>query len=284
MSLSWFHENRARKEEERGKMEWEEAVEQVSDALKVLPLSVWETIVKRGAAYREMNTLALRYPSGVFLTLMVVVGLNDYQLKGKAEVAYWPPLRRHLDALHVPDSLKDLERILEPFYQKERLNNIKVNRLRRFLKSSLARRLWNMTPKEAAKQLRGIWREIALVMIQKSSDKTIAFAAKTLAIGLLLLNETGFDFSGIPVPVDSRVRDLTPSLNDDHRVRQFWDDTLERLRETEPNLTHLHLDSLLWQYGGATNRRLYLIDLGIGEATAAKIEQIFHNLGALRRD
>jgi len=264
-------------------MEWEEAVEQISDALKVLPLSVWETIVKSGA-YREMNTLAQRYPPGAFLTLMVVVGLNDYQLKGKAEVAYWPPLRRHLEASHVPDSLKDLERILEPFYQKERLNKFKVSRLRRFLESSLAKRIWNVTPKEAAKQLRGIWREIALVMAQKSSDKTIAFAAKTLAIGLLLFNETGFDFAGIPVPVDSRVKDLTPSLSDDDRIRQFWDETLGRLRKTEPNLTHLHLDSLLWHYGGATNKILYLIDLGIGEATAAQIEQVFQNLVTLGRD
>jgi len=259
-------------------MEWEEAVEQVSDALKVLPLSVWETIVKRGAGYREMNTLSQRYPSGVFLTLMVVVGLNDYQLKGKAEVAYWPPLRRHLEALPVPDSLKDLEHILESFYQKERLPNIKVSRLRRFLESSLARRLWNMTPKEVAKQLKAIWRETALTMAQRASDKTIAFAAKALAIGLLLLNETGFDFAGIPVPVDSRVKGLTPSLRDDDRVRQFWDETLGRLRKTEPNLTHLHLDSLLWQYGGATNKRLYLMDLGIGEETAVQIEQFFRIL------
>ena len=255
-------------------MEWEKAVEQVSDALKVLPLPVWEMIVKRGAGYREMKSLAQRYPPGVFLTLMVVVGLNDYQLKGKAEVAYWPPLRKHLDASHVPDSLKDLERILEPFYQKERLNPEKVIRLRRFLESPLARRLWNMTPKEAAQHLKGIWQEVALVMKQKPSKKTITFAAKALAIGLLLLNETGFDFAGIPVPVDSRVKNLTSSLSDD-RIRQFWDETLGRLRKTEPNLTHLHLDSLLWQYGGAANKRLYLIDLGIGEAAATRIEQTF---------
>jgi len=264
-------------------MEWEEAVEQVNEALKELPLTVWETIVKRGAGYREMNTLAQRYPPGVFLTLMAVLGLNDYQLKGKAEVAYWPPLRKHLEALHIPNSLKELELILESFYQKERLPNVKVNRLRRFLKSSLARRLWNMTLKEVAKQLRGIWRELAFVMAQKPSDKTIAFAAKALAIGLLLLNETEFDFAGIPVPVDSRVKGLTPSLRDD-QVRRFWDETLGRLRKKELNLTHLHLDSLLWQYGGATNKRDFLIDLGIGEVTAAKIEQIFQNLGALRKD
>jgi len=263
-------------------MEWEEAVEQASDALKVLPLSIWETIVKRGAGYREMNTLTQRYPPGVFLTLMVVVGLNDFQLKGRAEVAYWPPLRRHLEALHVPDSLKDLERILEAFFQEERLNDMKVRRLRRFLESSLARRLWNTTPKEAAKQLRSIWRETALVMDQKSSDKTIAFAAKALAIGLLLLNETGFDFAGIPVPVDSRVKNLTPSLRDDDQVRQFWNETLGRLRHTEPNLTHLHLDSLLWQFEGAPNKRLYLTDIGISEATAAHIERIFDSLETLR--
>jgi DNA-(apurinic or apyrimidinic site) lyase len=227
-----------------------------------------------------MHTLAQRYPSGVFLTLMVAVGLNDYQLKGKAEVAYWPPLRRHLESLPVPNSLDDLERILEPFYRKERLNSYKVDRLRRFLGSPLARRLWNMTPNETAQHLKSIWQEAALVMEQKPSKKTITFAAKALAIGLLLLNETGFDFAGIPVPVDLRLKDLTPSLSDD-RIRQFWDDVLSQLRQTEPHLTHLHLDSFLWQYEGAPDSRLYLMGLGIGEATAARIEQTFETLKLL---
>jgi len=267
-----------------GKMNWKEVVEQISDALKAVPLPVWELVVKRGRAYQEMKVLAQRYPSGAFLTLMVAVGLNDYQLKGKAEVAYWPPLRRHLEASPVPSSLNDLERILEPFYQNERLNDKKVNRLRRFLESSLAKRLWNMTPKEAAGQLKSIWLEVAEVMGQKTSKKTITFASKTLAIGLLLLNETGFDFAGIPVPVDLRVKNLTPSLRDDDHVRLFWDEVLGQLRKTEPYLTHLNLDSLLWQYGGALNKRVYLTDLGIDEVTAAQIEQTFETLKVLRSD
>jgi len=265
-------------------MDWKEAVERISDALKGVPLSAWEQVVVGGAGYREMKVLAQRYPSGAFLTLMVVAGLNDYQLKGKAEVAYWPPLRRHLETTPVPNFPQDLERILELFYQKERLNFIKVNRLRRFLGSSLANRLWNMKPEEAAEQIKSIWREIAEVMGQKPSEKTMAFAAKALAIGLLLLNETRFDFMGIPVPVDLRVKNLIPSLKVDDKVRQFWDEVLKRLQQTEPSLTHLNLDSLLWQYGGSSNKRTYLTSLGIDEDTAMRIEQTFEILENLKSD
>jgi len=260
---------------------WKEAVEKISNVLRTVPPPCWELVVKKEPEHQEMKALAQRYSPGAFMALMVVAGLNDFQLKGKAEIAYWPPLRRHLDALPIPNSPNDLERILEPFYQKERLNYMKIDRLRRFLRSSLAKKLWNMTPKETSEQFKSIWHETALVMSQKPSDKTIAFSAKTLGIGLLLLNETGFDFAGIPVPVDWRVRSLTPFLTTDDQVQQFWNEVLRKLRMIQPHLTHLHLDSLLWQYRGALDKRAYLIDLGIEREVAERIKQTFETLKTL---
>jgi DNA-(apurinic or apyrimidinic site) lyase len=235
-------------------------------------------VVKKEPEYQEMEALAQRYPPGAFMVLMVAAGLNDFQLKGKAEIAYWPPLRRHLETLPIPNSPNNLKQLLGQFYQKERLNNMKLDRLRRFMESSLAEELWNKTPRDVAAQLKNIWHQVAIVMGQKPSDKTIAFSAKTLGIGLLLLNETGFDFAGIPVPVDLRVRNLTPFLTTDDRVQEFWNEVLIKLRTTQPHLTHLHLDSLLWQYAGASDKRAYLIELGINREMAERINQTFETL------
>jgi len=257
-------------------------IKEVGNALKLVPFSCWQLIVEKEPEYREMKSLSQRYPPGPFLVLMVAAGLNDFQLKGRAEVAYWPPLRRHLENSPVPDSLNELELILEQFYQNERLNYLKIRRLRRFLRSSLAKKLWNMTPRAASEQLKGIWHQVAIIMRQKPSDKTIAFSAKTLGIGLLLLNETGFDFAGIPLPIDLRVRSLTPFLRTDDQIQRFWNLVLEELRTIQPQLTHLHLDSLLWQYAGAMDKLSYLLNLGISRESAEYIKQIFEDLRSSR--
>ncbi len=256
----------------------EETLRQISTALKQFPRSVWERALQGEPEFQQMKELSQRYPPGGFLTLMVIAGLNDYQLKGKAEKAYWPPLRSHLGRAPVPSSPEGLAGILEPFYRRERLGGRKVERLRRFLHSPLAGQLWTMTPAEGAKNLPFLWQKIAQTMGQLPSAKTIAFSAKTLAAALLLLGEGGFNFSGIPLPVDLRLQRLTPSL-DKEDVRFFWDRVLERLREAEGRLTHLHLDSFLWQYAGARDPRAYLQGLGVPLSLA---EQAVAAFGALK--
>ena len=236
--------------------------QKISDALTLIPWDVWVQIVRREPEFHEMAPFAKRYSPGAFLTLMVIVGLNAYQLKGRAEVVYWPLLPKHLENAPTPASPKKLCVILEPFYRKERLGMAKVQRLRKFLRSEVAKKLWAMTPGESAGQFKNLWQEIALTMGQAPHKKTIVFSLKTLAIGLLGLNESEFDFGGIPVPVDSRLQRLTPSLKEEG-VQSFWDTVLTYLHRTEKRLTPVHLDSFLWQYSGENNPRAYLKQLGV---------------------
>ena len=249
----------------------------IAEALTLLDEPIWEEVVRREPEYQEMEPLARRYPAGAFLTLMVVAGLNDYQLKGKAEFAYWPPLRRHLERYPIPGSPRQMANILEPFYQKERYGSTKVKRLRRFLNSPIAQRLWESRPREIATNFVDIWKDIVRTMGQPPTAKTMAFAGKTLAIGLLLLGERDFDFR-LPIPVDKRLLSLTPWLPDNEKVQTFWDKVLKRLRCHHPSLTHLHLDSLLWQYAGASDPHVYLSNLKIPPSAVSKIVNAFNAL------
>jgi len=251
----------------------QQLAQQMSSALKGVPWPVWERVVREEPEFQHMMPLSQRYPPGPFLTLMVMAGLNDYQLRGKAEVAYWPPLAGHLERATAPSTPNELATLLEAFYARERFKTRKVRRLRRFLGSALAEQLWQMTPVQTASQLNALWQATATAMGQEPSDKTIAFAAKTLVIALLLLGETGFDFSGIPLPVDQRLQGLTPHL-DDESIRRLWDAVLGELRKCESRLTHVHLDSFLWQYAGARDRETYLRQLGVPPAAATQIVSV----------
>jgi DNA-(apurinic or apyrimidinic site) lyase len=243
------------------------AAQQITNALEQLPWTAWNQVVQDGPGFKVMRPLAEVYQPGAFLVLMVVAGLNDYQLKGKAESKYWPLLRQHLGLEPVPSSPEELGTLLEPFYREERMGIQKVHRMWRFLRSRIANQLWAVSPAEAGRQIRVLWRQIAVVMAQPPEAKTIAFSIKTLAIGLLLLGEENFEFTGVALPVDSRLLKLTPAL-DGGEVREFWDIVLAKLCQSEPRLTHLHLDSLLWQYSGASNHEAFLNRLGLANATA----------------
>ena len=256
-----------------------QAARQISGVLEQLPWTAWNRVVQQEPEFQAMRPLTERYPPGAFLVLMVVAGLNDYQLKGKAEVAYWPPLMQHIGSGLLPGSTEELGVLLEPFYREQRMGVQKVRRMWRFLRSRTADRLWSAEPPEVGGQIRALWREIALTMGQTPEAKTIAFSAKTLAIGLLLLGEEGLEFAGVPLPVDSRLLRLTPEL-DGAGVREFWDIVLANLRQSEPRLTHLHLDSLLWQYSGATIPQTFLKQLGA--ADSAGMVGAFSALSELR--
>ena len=51
-----------------------------------------------------------RYGFGKFAVLVIVAGLNDYQLKGKADKAYWLPLSNLLENKPVPEHPEELLR------------------------------------------------------------------------------------------------------------------------------------------------------------------------------
>ena len=114
------------------------AAQHITKALEQLPWFVWSRLVQEEPEFQVMKPLAQRYLPGTFLLLMVVAGLNDYQLKGKVEVAFWPPLRQHLELEPAPGSPGELGSLLEPFYRKERMGNRKVQRMWHFLRSHTA--------------------------------------------------------------------------------------------------------------------------------------------------
>ena len=110
----------------------------VAEILSKIPLQVWNEIVKKEPEWIHMHKFLKRYGFGKFAVLMIVAGLNDYQLKGRAEKAYWPPLSNLLEGKPVPKSPEELINILEEFYSKERFSNAKIRRLKRFLLSSFS--------------------------------------------------------------------------------------------------------------------------------------------------
>ena len=79
-----------------------------------------------------------RYHFGGFVVLVVTLGLNSYQLKGKAEKHYWYAVHQHLSNYPIPQSIEELKEMLIDFYEKERLSKGKLKRLDRFFSSSLA--------------------------------------------------------------------------------------------------------------------------------------------------
>ena len=243
-------------------------VKSLSEVLSKIPLQVWNKIIKKEPEWIYMHKFLKRYGFGKFAVLMIVAGLNDYQLKGKAEKAYWLPLSNLLENKPVPEHPEELINILEGFYSKERFSNAKIKRLRRFLSSSLAQELWNSKPEDMAKNFIKIWYRLAEIMKQNRNAKTITFAMKCLGISLLMVGETNFNFEKIPIPVDYRVKKFTKRLGvifeDDDDIRDFWNAVLEELRK-EVEINMIHLDSLIWQIGTLDKDKIieYFSELGL---------------------
>lgn len=224
----------------------------IGDLLAQIPFETWIRVVEEEPEWRCMHEFLERYGFGRFAVLMIAAGLNDFQLKGKAEVAYWPKLRDLLERKNVPDSLGEMEEILTEFYVRERFSSLKLKRLNRFLTSRLAGRLWHSMPKDTAENFLGIWYELASTMKQNKDAKTIVFGMKCLGIALLMSGENNFNFERIPIPVDYRIREFTRrlgvSVKGDEDVRRFWSKILGEIRK-RVSINMIHLDSLIWQIG-----------------------------------
>ncbi|MCK4827043.1 N-glycosylase/DNA lyase, partial [bacterium] len=237
------------------------AKEQLLEILERIPWKTWEEIVEREPEWHFMEPLFGKFHYGSFAVLMLITGLNDYQLKGKAEIAYWPKIHNLLKNSKPPSSPKDLHEFLKPFYKNERFRGVKLQRLKRFLISSLVHDLWNISPREVSKKLRDIWDSLAKTMEQNPRAKTICFAMKCLGLTLLMVKEYQFDFSTIPIPVDSRVMRFTKgtgisaSKNPQH-IREIWSEVLSLLRSSIPEITMIHLDSLIWQIASLSDDEL----------------------------
>ncbi|NJE30095.1 N-glycosylase/DNA lyase [Thermococcus sp. 18S1] len=226
--------------------------EELGKILSTIPIEIWNKIVENEPEAKLADQLP-RYRFGKFATLMVMTGLNDYQLKGPAEEKYWPSLHRLIKENPVPETPEGMKNILSKFYTKERLKKAKLQRLDKFLDSYLAQELWTSNPEDVSNNFKKIWTDLSRVMKQKKSAKTIVFAMKTLGITLILVGYTDFDFSGIPIPVDVRVKRLTSEISGkdlaDDDIRRFWNEVLREIKKTQPKVNMIHLDSLVWQIG-----------------------------------
>jgi len=260
--------------------------DEFTQLLAEVPHTSWERIMTSEPEWREMEGFLPRYTFGPFATLMVVAGLNDYQLKGKADRAYWPPIRARLEVAEVPATPADLAALLEPFYARERYNENKVNRLRRFLENDLAAGLWTASPAEVADGFTVTWARLAGVMGQGPEKKTIVFAMKCLGLALLMAGEYGFSSEALAIPVDLRVRRLTEALGaptaSDDAVRAYWDSVLAGIRTTNPQVTMIHLDSFVWQVANDVSEQAVRgycreMEMGVtGEAIAELIGRGSH--------
>ena len=229
-------------------------LEQFVTILSSISYTSWNEIVKKDPEWKYLQKFRNIYGYGKFNVFLMMTGLNAYQLKGTAEENYWSILGKHIEKYNVPRTLKDLQKLLTDFYEKERLPKGKLKRLETFLSSKLAKKLWVITPEEIGQQFQFIWLTLAETMNQKQNAKTICFAMKCLGISLYIQEYNHFDFSTIPIPVDSRIEKFTHKITNDSsdniaEIQHFWNMILMNIQKNKPLISMIHLDSLIWQSG-----------------------------------
>jgi len=248
--------------------------------LTQFPSETWWAAVKEEPEWKWMLPFSEAWEFGHFAALFVVLGLNDFQTKGKSDVGYWPKVVPLIDRRSDPKDPLQLMGILEPFYGRERIAQTKVKRLNRFLRSPLCCEIWASSSASLEADFERIWRCLGRTMNQQCTNKTIAFAMKCLALALLMVGKTKLDFSAIPIPVDSRIRSVSERLGlpgaSEATERERWHEALDRMRESHPEITMVHLDSLLWQIGTLSPEEMegHLRKLGAGNL-ASRISGLF---------
>ncbi len=234
--------------------------------LKEIPLEVWDKIVAKEPEYENFKEIRKFYSFGAFEIIMIVSGLNAYQLKGKAQEKYFPILKEFLKANKNKNSFESLKDTFLSFYQKERSYKGKIKRVNKFFDSALAKEIWKQNSIYYFKNnLKNIWEELSIVMKAKKGQKTIAFAMKCLGVGLIMEGCNDFDFSDIPIPLDSRVKHFAKRIGleaKDDEIKGFFEDILKSLK----NISMIHLDSLIWQIGKLSKEEIhqYFKELGQG--------------------
>lgn len=249
------------------------------EALRLIPPEAWERVVEREPEQGFLS-LALRlHRWEEALSLTLIAGLNDYQLRCRAEECYWPPLERVLRQAG-GDYKAALQGMME-FYKSQPLGGQKLARMRRLLRSRLH---WEIltgqwSPQRLARELGVLHRRLGEAMGQRPEAKTIAFAAKLAAMLARLAGAGGVEVE-LPMPVDRRVEALSLCLEgrkmDADSIRQLWSRLLRELKTAHPSLTMVELDSLAWQLaarlrGGAGDITEYFRELGaprVGESVA----------------
>jgi DNA-(apurinic or apyrimidinic site) lyase len=222
--------------------------------LQKIPQDRWDNIVRMEPECRYIGYFKNFYCFGGFAVLMILLELNSYQLKGKAETYYWYAIYKHLKKYQIPEAKDDLKEILAIFYKRERLPKGKLLRLDRFFTSSCIDEIWNSKSDDIVECFPEYWDKIAKVMKQKKTMKTICFAMKCFGVSILLSTHQNVNFSTIPIPVDSRITRFTEKtqLTNDYspkNIQYVWNKVLQIINQTQPTISMIHLDSLIWQIG-----------------------------------
>jgi len=246
---------------------------QFEKVLKSIPKDTWDRIITKEPEYIYFKPLKEHYHFGAFAIIMLVSGLNAYQLKGKAQDKYFPVLKDYLVSNSNKKDFEALREVFLGFYKKERSYKGKLKRVNRFFDSKLAKDIWEEQEAQFFKNhLKDIWQDLFRIMKAKSHSKTIVFAMKCLGVGLIVEGVSDFDFEGIPIPIDSRVRyfvreRLRLELKD-QEILSFFEDILKSLK----NINMIHLDSLIWQIGKLSDDEIisYFRDLS-EESTGKKL-------------
>jgi DNA-(apurinic or apyrimidinic site) lyase len=233
-----------------------------------IPWDGWQAIVRKEPEWQNLAPFFPLYGFGPLATVLMAAGLNDYHLKGKAEIVYWPAIRTLLTRSSVPTSRSDLRQLFEPFYEHERESRRKTDTLKAFLAGPLAARLWTANPAEVAAEFSSIWKLLGTSLGWPPEEKQAVFGMKCLGLALLIAGESGFDCSRLPMPGDSRLRRLTKrlgfNLKGQQALRSFWGEVLATVQQGRKQVSMIHLDSLLWQIAPLQEAELkeYFADLG----------------------
>lgn len=216
----------------------------------------WNSILLESSMCDNLHVISKKMKYGPFAVLVILLALNDYQLKGKAEENYWPPLGNLLSSKVKNNiSKEELLKILMPFYRAERFADQKIKRLDKFINSSLADRIWDEKSKKVSEQFHNIWIDLSRVMGQKKDQKTIVFSMKCLGRSLIMYGETSFSFTNIPIPVDSRIESVTKSfnfsVNNGNQIRDIWSKVLDMIQAKGVTINMMHLDSFLFKLSSA---------------------------------
>jgi Uncharacterized protein conserved in archaea len=175
------------------------------------------------------------YGFGPFATLMITCGLKDYQLKQKAEIGYWPVIDKILKKFSHPEQPIRTRAESHSLYSQERLADQKINRMNKFIRSSLSSQVWRSSPKEINERFDEIWMNLAQVMNQSSDMKTIVFAMKCLGLSILMTGIQTIPFQNIPIPVYFRIMELTSKMSPVNKgygsIQSMWTEILEKIRK-----------------------------------------------------
>ncbi len=207
----------------------------------------------------------------LFTRLVVANALVSYQPSGKGEL-YWEEFSTFFSTRRYADVYEAISNFLRESHHNRRLHNVKLGRLRKALPSINEIRL-DTTYSELYKAL--------LSAFHAPYSKTASFAVKMFGYARRVITAefVMFPFS-IPIPLDSRIKCLTPLSSAQPRktfpIKQaigFWQDVAQLA-----NLPALHIDSVLWNIDrlkhlpldGALRSKLLRLDEtlnAIGKAT-----------------